>query len=296
MVLLSVTCRCRDVLSDGEFHSFAVETVDVGAGSVALKVETILLGAAGDDEVLNNLAVDGIDGEVSVEGKVGGNHQIVGSGVGIAGGSGVGGVVVDAKIVGVNLVDHAVAAGEDVAAGSLNAACGREGEETVARAAPTPTDIEFVVVGRGGTGNDKGMASSVTACASGIIGTVVDRTTVVVKFFMEQLVPLAVGVALTLDENGFVAIVKIFVESSGNILTVGTAAVSVRIVSPSTDTVSVPLPVTCVVPTNCTDFGARAFAQVADSMPSRMSTALSFVTTCGSAETTASPPAFSSFL
>ena len=37
------------VLSDGEFDGVAVEVVDVDTGGVALEVETVFAGAAGDD-------------------------------------------------------------------------------------------------------------------------------------------------------------------------------------------------------------------------------------------------------
>ena len=134
------------VLSDGEFDGVAVEVVDVDTGGVALEVETVFAGAAGDNLFVNHFAVGGVDYEGGVEGEVGGNHEVVGSGVGVAGGLGVGGVVVDAEVVGVDFVDHGVAGREGVAAGCcLNGGGGSKGEEAVAVAAPAPADVEFGV-------------------------------------------------------------------------------------------------------------------------------------------------------
>ena len=212
-------------LFDCEFDGVAVEAVDVEAGGVALEVEAVFFGAAGDDEVVNNLAVDGVDGEGCVEGQVGGNHEVVGGGVGVAGGLGVGGVVVDAKGVGVDFVDHAVAAGEGVAAGGLDAGGWREGEEAVAATAPAPADVEFGFVVGGGTGDDEGVACCVTACAARVAGTVVDGTAVVVEFVVENVEPLLVGVATALDVGCGAVVVEVFVECDGDVWAVGSAAV-----------------------------------------------------------------------
>ena len=74
----------RSKLEDCEFHGRAVEAVDVVAGSVTLEVETVFLGAGGDDNVLNESAVDAEDREVEVEvGHVDGNHDVVGGGIGV---------------------------------------------------------------------------------------------------------------------------------------------------------------------------------------------------------------------
>lgn len=133
-------------LLDGEFDCVTVEAVDVGARGIALKVETILFAAARDDLVVNHLAVDRIDGEGGIEGQIGGNHDVVGSRIGVAGSRGEGGVVVDAGVVGVDFVYHAVAFGELVSTRYFDGSGGCKRVESVGIATPSPTDIELLGV------------------------------------------------------------------------------------------------------------------------------------------------------
>ena len=133
----------REVLFDGEFHGIAIEAVDVDAGGIAVEVEAVFFNTAGDDAVVDHLAVGGIDGEGGVKRKVGGNHEVVGGRVGVAVGSGVGCVVVNAYGIGVDLVDHGVAGREAVTTGLFDGGSGGEGEEAVAATAPAPADVEF---------------------------------------------------------------------------------------------------------------------------------------------------------
>ena len=86
-------------LEDCEFHGRAVEAVDVVAGSVTLEVETVFLSASGDDNVVNQFAVDAKNGEVGVERHVDGNHDMVGGRVGIGGRGGEGGVIFDTQLI-----------------------------------------------------------------------------------------------------------------------------------------------------------------------------------------------------
>ena len=96
-----------------------------------MQVEAILLGASGDDAFVNHLAVDRIDGEHCVEGKVGGNHQVVGGRVGVAESSAVDSVLVDAEVVGMDIVDHSVTMVEGIGTASARGLGGGKRVETV---------------------------------------------------------------------------------------------------------------------------------------------------------------------
>ena len=105
--LYSVESLC---LENCEFHSRAVDAVDVVAGGIALEVEAIFFGAGGDNDILNQFAIHAVDGENGVECHVDGNHDVVGSGVGVGRGGRERGVFFNSYRVniGEDVVDHAV--------------------------------------------------------------------------------------------------------------------------------------------------------------------------------------------
>lgn len=96
-----------------------------------MQVKTIFLGASRDDAFVNHLAVDGIDGEHCVEGQVGGNHQVVGGRVGIAEGSAIDSVLVDAEVVGMDVVNHSVTMVEGIGTASARGLGGGKSIETI---------------------------------------------------------------------------------------------------------------------------------------------------------------------
>ena len=210
----------------GEFIGVAVEAVDVHAGSVVLEVETILFGAAGDDVTVNDFAVHAVDGEVGVEWEVGGNHHVVGGGIGVRGSDAVGGVVLYAFGFGMDFVDHSVSIIEFVSTGSFDLTCRGEGEETVAIAVPTPADVVFVFVGGGGACNDE-CVTCISTGACGVESTVVNGTAVVVEFRVEHFVPLCIGIRTTSYVFCIRGVAEISGKGIGHIGALGAAAADI---------------------------------------------------------------------